>query len=74
MHHAGQELRELAVEELIKRREVRRCATRVCKCQLGTLGQDIGWIVEGDFDEYVERPRLLRSPGSCDDFWQCEDF
>ena len=66
MHHVGQELRELAVEELIKRREVCRCATRVCSVQMpaGHAWQDIGWIVEGDFDEYVARPRLPRSPGS----------
>ena len=70
MHHAGQELRELAVEELIKRREVRQCAISVCSAlssvqmPAGHAWQDIGWIVEGDFDEYVARPRLLRSPGS----------
>ena len=70
MRHAGQELRRLAVEELIKRREVRRCATPVCSVQMpaGHARQDIGWIVEGDFDEYVARPRLPRSPGSYDDF------
>ena len=60
MRHAGQELRRLAVEELIKRREVRLFATRVCSVQMpaGHAWQDIGWIVEGDFDEYVARPRL----------------
>ena len=70
MRRAGQELRRLAVEELIKRREVRRFATRVCSVQMpaGHAWQDIGWIVEGDFDEYVARPRLPRSPGSYDDF------
>ncbi|CAE7169899.1 OTU4, partial [Symbiodinium pilosum] len=39
----SKELRRLAVEELIKRRE------------------DIGWIVEGDFDEYVAR---MARPGT----------
>ena len=55
--HAVQELRALVVAEFLKRREAALQGMR--RWVLGLRGfvlwQEVGWIVEGDFDEYITR-------------------
>ena len=55
--HAAQELRALVVAEFLKRREAALQGMRrwVLGLRGSMLWQEVGWIVEGDFDQYITR-------------------
>ena len=55
--HAVQELRALVVAEFLKRKEATLQGMRrwVLGLRGSMLWQEVGWIVEGDFDQYITR-------------------